>query len=143
MQTHRARSLGRDEILQKSTEIEEIVGFGNEHRAIHRVQSLDRGLASRRIDDGQIRPQLAHPPRQGGAIHAAGKIDVGEQNVHRRAGPNSLQGVICVRHCLDRESLVFERLRRDVADQRLILDQQNAGACSHLHRIDHNLSPPP
>ena len=58
------------------------------------------------------------------AVHALAEIDVGEQDVHVGAGQQIAQRFAGVRSGMHLEALVGQRLGHELAEQRLILDQE-------------------
>ena len=130
---------GRDQlrshqVIEQPAEVERVVGLGHEHRALDRIEVLDLEVPAGRVHHRQARPQLAGALRQRATVHVAGQVDVGEQQVDRLTGAQAAQRIAGVCHRAHFEPLLFQRFRRNIADRRLVLDQQDARALLCCHR---------
>ena len=106
---------------------------------------LQRCRAGGGANNRDAGPQFAYASRQRRSIHSAWEIDIGQQDVDRRA-PNVRKSIRGIGHAIDRKTLLGERLRDPFTDKEFVLDEQDANplsvrriyACVYAHQ-----QPPP
>ena len=101
-----------------------LVRLAHENRARHAQLRVEHVHASGGIDNRQVRQQLPRPTGERDAVHAAGQIDIGEQNVDGRRGEMP-QRVRCVgspyvtaKPCSDSDSATHSLIRNSSSTSR-------------------------
>ena len=115
----------RRHLAEHLAELVRIIRLGDEDRAGHRIKLADAAVAARGIDHRQLGAEFPRKSRQRRAVDAAGKVDIGQQDVAGGAAGQVPQRVFGVGDRVDLKAMLGKYLRQHIAEQELILDQQN------------------